>query len=338
MAVQDYDVVAIGNAVVDVIARCDDAFLEPLGVPKGSMRFVDRSGSIAQLITKLPRVTDVAGGSAANTTVGVASLGGRSAFIGMVAEDSYGRSFGHDIRGAGVTFSSTATCAAGKETSHSLILVTPDGRRTMNTFLGCSADISESLIDAPTIKSGRIIYIEGYLFDYPNAVDACKHAIALARASGRLVALSLADASCVDRNRNEFMAVIQSSVGLLIANEEEMRSLYQTADLDEIIRRAGRDVALSVITRSGQGSIVVARENVFSVPAERVSKVVDATGAGDLYAAGFLFGLARGADEELAGKLGGFAAAEIIGQLGARPIANLGSLARMRGFFNGLNR
>ena len=142
---------AIGNAVVDVIARCDDAFLLPLGVPKGSMRFVDMSASIAQLITKLPRVTDVAGGSAANTTVGVASLGGRSAFIGMVAEDSYGRSFGHDIRGAGVTFSSTATCAAGKEASHSLILVTPDGHRTMNTFLGCSADISGSLIDAPTI-------------------------------------------------------------------------------------------------------------------------------------------------------------------------------------------
>lgn len=329
----EYDVVAIGNAIVDVVRRCDDTFLASIGTEKGHMRLVESSASIAELCKRLPGGIDVAGGSAANTAVGVASFGGKAAFIGRTAEDQYGRIFRHDLRGAGVQFEAEATAIPGKETSHALILVTPDGRRTMNSFLGCSPEVNEASIDVNLIRAAKFVYLEGYLLDSASAVRALASAAAMASAAGRGVALSLSDPECVMRNRSAYIQVMSSGVGIVIANEQELCALYQS-DFEAAAGQIAKDVGTAVLTLSEKGSLIIHKGTRIKVQPECVRKVIDATGAGDLYASGFLYGLARNLDLEAAGRLASFAASEIICQLGARPQARLGHLARIRGLIN----
>lgn len=325
-----FDVVAIGNAIVDIIGRCDDSFLDRHGAPKGHMSLVD-TARINALYSAMGPGIEISGGSAANTVAGVASLGGRAAFIGKVAEDEFGRIFRHDIGAAGVSFKTPAVVDGDRATSRSLILVTPDGQRTMNTFLGISTDLDQGEVDPAVIQNSGIVYLEGYLFDRDEAKAAFRQAVDIANKAGRRVALTLSDSFCVNRHRDEFLALIRSGIAILFANESEILSLYETESFDEAVKHVARDTRLAVLTRSEKGSVIVSEGEQILVSADPVHKVVDTTGAGDLYAAGFLFGLARGFDLETAGKLGSFAAAEIIGQMGARPEVKLSHLARMRG-------
>ena len=324
-----YDVVGIGNAIVDIIGRCDNAFLAEHGLEKGHMRLVD-ADIVARLYAAMGPATEISGGSVANTTVGVASFGGRAAFIGKVADDEFGRIFAHDIRAAGVTFTA-ALAGGGTPTARSLILVTPDGERTMNTYLGVSPELDHGAVDAELIRTAHIVYLEGYLFDRPEAKSAFYRAAEVAATAGRQVALSLSDGFCVDRHRTEFLALIRERVDILIANEKEVTSLYQTSSFDEAARHASTDVGIAALTRSAKGSMIFAGSRVIAVPAARVGPVVDTTGAGDLYAAGFLFGLTSGRDLEAAGRLGSLAAAEVISHIGARPETPLARLAGAHG-------
>ena len=326
----EHDVVGIGNAIVDIIGRCDDVFLARHGYTKGSMQLVDAAGA-AKLYDDMGPAVEISGGSGANTIVGVASFGGRAGFIGKTADDAFGQIFGHDIRSAGVTFTTAPAAKASEPTGRCLVLVTPDGQRTMHTFLGVSPQLGGGEVDPALVASARIVYLEGYLFDRAEAKAAFRDAAGIAARAGRQVALSLSDAFCVDRHRSEFLALIRSCVDILFANEAEITSLYQTSSFDEAARRAQADTKLAALTRSEKGSVILAEAKRIAVPADPVAKVVDTTGAGDLYAAGFLFGLARGRDLETAGRLGSLAAAEIIAHLGARPEKNLGDLARARG-------
>ncbi len=328
-----FDVVAIGNAIVDIIGRCDDSFLDRHQAPKGHMRLVD-TATIGTIYKDMGPGIEISGGSAANTVVGVASLGGRAAFIGKVAEDEFGRIFRHDIGAAGVSFKTPAVVDSSRSTSRSLILVTPDGQRTMNTFLGISTDLDQGEVDPEVIKASNIVYLEGYLFDRDEAKAAFRQAVDIANKAGRRVALTLSDSFCVNRHRAEFLALIRSGIGILFANESEILSLYETNSFDEAVRNVARDTRLAVLTRSEKGSVIVSEGEPIQISPEPVRKVVDTTGAGDLYAAGFLFGLARDFDLKSAGQLGSFAAAEIIGQMGARPEVKLSHLARMRGFIS----
>ena len=325
-----FDVVAIGNAIVDIIGRCDDSFLDSHGAPKGHMRLVD-TDTIHAIYRDMGPAIEISGGSAANTVVGIASLGGRAAFIGKVAEDEFGRIFRHDIGAAGVSFKTPAVADGSRATSRSLILVTPDGQRTMNTFLGISTDLDQGEVDPEVIKTASIVYLEGYLFDRDEAKAAFRQAVGIANKAGRKVALTLSDSFCVNRHRSEFLALIRSGIGILFANESEILALYETTSFDEAVKHVAHDTRLAVLTRSEKGSVIVSEGTPILVSPEPVRKVVDTTGAGDLYAAGFLFGLSRGFDLAEAGQLGSFAAAEIIGQMGARPEVKLSHLARMRG-------
>ena len=325
-----FDVVAIGNAIVDIIGRCDDGFLERHGASKGIMNLVD-TDRVATLYSAMGPGIEISGGSAANTAAGIASLGGRAAFIGKVAEDEFGRIFRHDIRAAGVAFNTPAV-AGERATSRSLILVTPDGQRTMNTFLGISTELDQGEVDPAVIQNANIVYLEGYLFDRDEAKAAFRQAVDIANKAGRRVALRLSDAFCVNRHRAEFLQLIRSGIGILFANESEILSLYETENFEEAARRVAQDTPLAVLTRSEKGSLIISNGERVEVAAEPISKVVDTTGAGDLYAAGFLFGLALDYDLAAAGRLGSFAAAEIIGQIGARSEVKLSNLARIRGF------
>jgi len=324
-----YDVVGIGNAIVDVIGRCDHAFLARHGLGKGHMRLVDAEAA-ARLYAAMGPAVEISGGSVANTIVGIASLGGRAAFIGKVADDEFGRIFAHDIRASGVAFK-TPFARGSAPTARSLILVTPDGERTMNTYLGVSPELDDTALDPELIRAGHVLYLEGYLFDRPEAKAAFYRAAEIAAAAGRRVALSLSDGFCVDRHRAEFLALIRERIDILFANEGEVTSLYQTSTYDEAARRACADVRIAVLTRSAKGSAVFSGEEAVIVPADRVGPVVDTTGAGDLYAAGFLYGLTSGRSLETCARLGSLAAAEIISHLGARPETSLAALARERG-------
>lgn len=323
------DVVGIGNAIVDVIGRCDEAFLEKHGAAKGHMRLVDVE-TMETLYKDMGPGIEISGGSAANTMVGIASLGGRAAFIGKVADDQLGRIFAHDIRAAGVSYE-TKPAGGGAPTARSLILVTSDGERTMNTFLGVSPELSHGEIDPEVIEASRIVYLEGYLFDRTEAKAAFFQAADIARRAGRQVALTLSDGFCVDRHRDAFMELIKSRVDILFANEAEITSLYQTANFEEAAARAKADTRLAVLTRSEKGSVIIAGSEQVQIPVKPVTKVVDTTGAGDLYSAGFLFGYATGKPLAVAGALGSLAAAEIISHVGARPEANLAELAQKAG-------
>ena len=324
-----HDVTAIGNAIVDIIGRCDDAFLARHGAPKGHMRLVD-ADTISALYGAMGPAIEISGGSAANTMVGLSSFGSRAAFIGKVATDEFGKIFRHDIASAGVKF--TTPPVAGKApTSRSLILVTPDGERTMNTFLGISTDLDDGEVDPELIKSSGIIYLEGYLFDRTEAKAAFRQAAAIAKRAGRRVALTLSDSFCVDRHRAEFLDLIRNDIDILFANESEITSLYETQSFDIAASCAARDLQLAVLTRSAKGAVIFSDGQSVAVPAVPVAKVVDTTGAGDLYAAGFLHGLTSGRDLATCGKLGSLAAAEIISHIGARPETSLANLAKQHG-------
>lgn len=330
MSSTQYDVVAIGNAIVDIIGRCEDSFLDKHGAAKGHMHLVDPA-TISKIYGDMGPGIEISGGSAANTAAGIASLGGRAAFIGKVADDEFGRIFRHDIGAAGVAFNTAAAENSDLATSRSLILVTPDGQRTMNTYLGISTDFNRAEVDPAVIEASTYVYLEGYLFDRDEAKAAFRQAVDIANNAGRQVALTLSDSFCVDRHRKEFLELIRSGIAILFANESEILSLYECASFDEAVARVSRDTKLAVLTRSEKGSVVVSEGSPVLVTPEPVQTVVDTTGAGDLYAAGFLFGLARGDDLQTAGRFGSFAAAEIIGQMGARSEVKLSHLARMRG-------
>ena len=326
---QEHDVVGIGNAIVDIIGRCDDAFLAQFGCTKGSMQLVD-AATVLKLYDDMGPAIEISGGSVANTMVGVAAFGGKAGFIGKTPDDQFGQVFRHDIRAAGVTFN-TPSAGDSEPTGRSLILVTPDGQRTMNTALGVSPRLGGGEVDAELIRSARILYLEGYLFDRPEAKAAFRQAADIAAKAGRQVALSLSDPFCVDRHRPEFLKLIKDSVDILFANEAEITSLYETTQFDDAARQAQTDTKLAALTRSEKGSVILSGGQAIAIPAAPVANVVDTTGAGDLFAAGFLFGVAKGKDLQTAGKLGSLAAAEIISHIGARPEVKLEELARKQG-------
>jgi sugar/nucleoside kinase (ribokinase family) len=331
MAATRFEVLGIGNAIVDVIARTDDDFLVGHKMRKGTMQLIDEARAAAIYDAMGPAV-EVSGGSAANTIVGVASLGARAAFIGKVKDDELGRVFAHDIRAAGVAFT-TAPASAGPSTACCYVLVTPDGERTLNTYLGAAQDLHPNDIDPDAIAAAQITYLEGYLWDPPHAKEAFIKAAKIAHDFDRDVALTLSDAFCVDRYRAEFRDLIRNgTVDLVFANERELHSLYETADFDTAVNALRNDARLAVVTRSEKGCLVVSREETDAVPASPIERLVDATGAGDLFAAGFLVGLSRGADNRTAARLGALAAAEVIQHLGARPETPLKALAQENGF------
>ena len=331
MASSRFDVLGIGNAIVDVLARTDDDFLARQKMRKGTMQLIDEAQA-ARIYDAMGPAVEVSGGSAANTIVGAASLGARGAFIGKIKDDELGRVFAHAIRAAGVAFA-TPPASAGPSTARCYILVTSDGERTMNTYLGAAQDLHPNDIDADAIAAAQIIYLEGYLWDPPRAKEAFLKAAKIAHEAERDVALTLSDAFCVDRYRAEFLDLIRNrTVDLVFANESELRSLYQTADFDTAVNALRNDAKLAVVTRSDQGCLVVTREETDAIPATPVERVVDATGAGDLFAAGFLVGLSRGADYRAAARLGGLVAAEVIQHFGARPETPLKALAQDNGF------
>jgi sugar/nucleoside kinase (ribokinase family) len=325
-----YDVLGIGNAIVDVLARADDDFLLAHGMRKGAMALIDE-GRAQAIYDAMGPAVEMSGGSAANTVVGVAGFGARAAFIGKLKADILGRAFSHDIRAAGVTFT-TAPESDGPSTGRCYVLVTPDGERTMNTYLGAAQDLHPHDVNEETVASSAVTYLEGYLWDPKHAKEAFLKAAKIAHGSGRKVALSLSDAFCVDRWRDEFLQLMRSrTVDLIFANEAELHSLYQTSDFDGAIAALRADIAAAVVTRSEKGCLVVGPEGIEAVPAFPVERVIDTTGAGDLFAAGFLSGLARGLDDRTCGRLGALAAAEVIQHLGARPEVSLRQLARENG-------
>jgi sugar/nucleoside kinase (ribokinase family) len=326
-----YDVLGIGNAIVDVIARADDDFLLAHGMRKGTMALIDEARAQSIYDAMGPAV-EMSGGSAANTVVGVAGFGARAAFIGKLKADNLGRAFSHDIRAAGVTFA-TPPEPDGPSTGRCYVLVTPDGERTMTTYLGAAQDLHPRDVNEEMIASSAVTYLEGYLWDPKHAKEAFLKAAKVAHGSSRKVALSLSDAFCVDRWRDEFLELMRSrTVDLIFANEAELHSLYQTSDFDGAIAALRADIAAAVVTRSEKGCLVVSPDGIEAVPAFPVERVIDTTGAGDLFAAGFLSGLARGLDDRACGRLGALAAAEVIQHLGARPEISLRQLARENGF------
>jgi sugar/nucleoside kinase (ribokinase family) len=322
-----YDVIGIGNAIVDVLARAEDDFLVKHGMAKGSMALIDEARAEAIYAAMGPAI-EISGGSAANTIVGVASFGGKAAFIGTVKDDTLGGVFTHDIRAAGVSFA-TPPFKNGPSTARSYILVTPDGERTMNTYLGAAQLLSAAEVAEAEITAAKVTYLEGYLWDPQDAKDAFVKAAKIAHQAKCAVALTLSDAFCVDRYRDEFRGLIKNgTVDLLFANESELKSLYQTADFDVAVAALRKDAKLAVVTRSEKGALVVTKEKIEAVDAFPVEEVVDTTGAGDLFAAGFLYGFARGLPHTTSARLGALAAAEVITHLGARPERKLADLAR----------
>ena len=325
------DVLGIGNAIVDTISRAEDDVLVGAGLIKGSMALVDEA-SADKLYELMGPTTVISGGSAANTMAGVASLGGSAGFVGKVKDDAAGREFTHDIRKAGVAFD-TPPAKDGAATARCLIFVTPDGQRTMNTFLGACQALDPEDIDETAVAAARVLYMEGYLWDPPAAKQAFLRAAKISRAHGRKVALTLSDSFCVGRYRDEFISLIRDGVvDILFANESELHALYETGDFDTAIKalRAEKGL-LGVVTRSEKGCVVASGETLISAPAFPVDEVVDTTGAGDLFAAGFLTGYARGLPHEKSAALGALAAAEIISHVGARPQKDLLQLARDNG-------
>ena len=317
-----YDVLAIGNAIVDVIAHADDGFLASHGMTKGGMALIDEAHAETLYAAMGPGL-EMSGGSAGNTIAGVAALGGKGAFIGKVRDDALGDIYRHDLSALGVDFITPAV-SAGAATARCLVLVTPDAERTMNTFLGACTGLEEADIDPALVASAGITYLEGYLFDLPPAKQAFRKAATLARGAGRKVALTMSDSFCVHRHRDEFLDLIDGHIDILFANEEEIRALYGTDDVDEAARRAAGHVELVTVTRGGAGAILIDAGGRVDVPASgAVTEVVDTTGAGDLYAAGVLYGLSRGLPLAECGRLGCAAAGEAIGHVGARPQADL---------------
>ncbi|MGI9540007.1 MAG: adenosine kinase [Miltoncostaeaceae bacterium] len=323
------DVLGIGNAIVDVLVHAEDSFVEGHGLAKGAMTLVDQDQAAA-LYGGLGSGVEVSGGSCANTVVGLAQLGARSAYIGKVRDDQLGEIFAHDIRAAGVRYA-TPPATEGPTTARCLVMVAPDAQRTMATYLGVSVELGPDDVDPDLVSDARILYLEGYLWDPPQAKEAFRAAMATAKGSGRTVALTLSDPFCVERHRDEFVELVDGDVDVLFANEQEILSLTQAATFDDAVEAIRGRPAIAAITRSEQGSVVVTSDATHAVPASPVAEVVDTTGAGDLYAAGFLYGLATERDLPTCARLGGIAAAEIIGHVGARPEADLAGLVEAAG-------
>ena len=324
-----HDLCAVGNAIVDVLAPCDDAFLEREGLVKGSMMLIDEARAVS-LYAAMAAGVAASGGSAGHTIAGAASFGGRAAYIGKVAEDQLGQVFRHDMQAIGATVD-TAYLSSGPATGRSLINVTGDGQRTMSTFLGAANQLTPDDIDADLVRNSEILYLEGYLFDPADARAAFVRAAEIAHTAGRRVAVTLSDTFVVDRWRDELLPFIESSVDIVLANEAELLSLFQETDFEAALARLRPIVEVAAVTRSEKGSVIVRDEQRVEVAAYPVDKVVDTTGAGDQYAAGFLLGLARGLPLETCGKLGSLAAAEVIAHWGPRPLVSLKALAEAEG-------
>jgi sugar/nucleoside kinase (ribokinase family) len=319
-----FDVVGVGNALVDVIAHAEDPFLHREGLVKGSMTLVETERAL-HLYRALDDAVEMSGGSAANTMCGVASFGGRAAYIGKVSADDLGDVFGHDLRAVGVSFHAGHR-ADSVPTGRCIIVVTPDAQRTMNTYLGVSSLLCIPDIDESVVAEGRVLYMEGYLFDRDDAKAAFRHAASVAHAAGRKVSLTLSDSFCVDRHRADFQSLVSDDVDILFGNESELLSLYETDSLDEALHIVRRECAMVAITLGADGSRVLTPDGDVHVPAEPVERVLDTTGAGDLYAAGFLHGLTTGRPLAECGRLGSLAAAEVISHIGPRPLVELRSL------------
>ena len=323
------DIIAIGNAIVDVIASSDDEFLAAENLVKGSMRLID-AAEAEQLYGKMPPGRETSGGSAANTVAGMAALGLRTGFIGQVAADQLGDVFRHDINAIGVAFA-TPALPNGEPTARCLILVTPDAQRTMNTFLGASQFLPVAALDARQIEEAAILYLEGYLWDPAEPRAAMEKAIAIARKAGRQIAFTLSDSFCVDRHRDGFNRLIdEGKIDILFANEHEICALTGTEDLDGAIDAVAGKVALVVVTRSEKGAVAIEKGQRAEVAAEPVDAVIDTTGAGDQFAAGFLAGRARGRSLEQCLRMGAIAAAEVISHYGPRPESDVAALIAAR--------
>jgi sugar/nucleoside kinase (ribokinase family) len=329
MAAATIDVAGIGNAIVDVIAHADEEFLAAENLAKGAMTLIDAPRA-EQLYGRMGPAIESSGGSAGNTMAGIASLGGSGAYIGKVRDDALGSIYRHDISAIGIRFD-TPAATSGPGTARCLILVTPDGQRTMNTYLGACVDLGPEDIDPRVVGAAQITYLEGYLFDPPRAKAAFRRAAAVAHGADRLVALSLSDPFCADRHRIEFLDLIARDVDVLFANEAEICSLYETRDFDTAAAAVRGQVKIAALTRGEKGSVIISDDKTHIVPAAPVARVVDTTGAGDLYAAGVLFGLTRGLPLPTCGAIGGLCAAEIISHVGARPAARLGKLVASAG-------
>ncbi len=321
--VPELDVVGIGNALVDVLSHEDHPFIEKLSLNRGAMTLIDEERA-HELYEAMGPAIEISGGSAANTIVGVAGLGGRAAYIGKVRDDQLGEVFGHDIRATGVLFDNPFA-TSGPSTGRCLIVVTPDAQRTMNTYLGASSHLGPPDVDDALVASARVVYLEGYLFDLPPAQEAYWKASRVAHRAGREVALTLSDSFCVERHHEAWRDLVRDEVDVLFANEAEICTLY-LGDFDDALQQVRREVKVAALTRSAHGSVIVAGDEVHVVPAHPVEQLVDTTGAGDLYAAGFLYGYTHDHDLALCGRLGSLAASEVISHLGARPEMRLAEL------------
>lgn len=324
MTAQTLDVVCIGNALVDVLARTDDAFLRAHDIPKGSMTLVDEARAL-QLYDAMGPAVEVSGGSAGNTSTGVASLGGKAAFLGKVRNDQLGAIFTHDIRAAGVAFD-VAHAKSGPATGRSMILVTPDAHRSMNTFLGAAVNFGPEDVNEAQVKAAAVTYMEGYLWDSPSAKAAFHTAARIAHAAGRKISLTLSDPFLVNRYKDELKDFVEKHVDIVFANEEEVCSLYDADNFDAALQAVRSHCEVAALTRSEKGAVIVAGEEVHVVDAAPVDRVVDTTGAGDLFAAGFLHGITNGHSLYDSGRIGALAAAEVISHVGARPEQSLAKL------------
>jgi sugar/nucleoside kinase (ribokinase family) len=321
------DVIGFGNAIVDVIAPADESLLERIALAKGTMTLIEQD-RMAAVYEHMGPAVEISGGSCANTIAALAALGASAAYVGKVQSDQLGEVFAHDIRATGVEFA-TKPLAAGPPTARCLILVTPDAQRTMATYLGACVELGPDDVDEAQVAAAKVVYLEGYLWDRPDAKAACLKAAAIAHRHGRQVALTLSDPFCVDRWRAEFAELIAAHVDILIANEAEICSLYGARDLERAIALVRGEVRLAALTRSADGSVLVAGDRTERVPAAPIARVIDSTGAGDLYAAGLLYGLTHGLPLAACGRLGGLAAAEVLGQYGARPERPLAPLVEL---------
>ena len=328
MVAKSIDVTCIGNAIVDVFSQATDDFLAENGIEKGAMNLIDAERA-ELLYSKMGPGMEMSGGSAGNTAAGLASLGSKAGYIGKVQDDVLGKVFRHDITAVGVRFE-TAPTLDGPPTARSLIMVTADAQRSMNTFLGACVQLGPVDVDPDLIADSRVVYLEGYLFDPPEAKKAFIKAARTAHETGGKVSLTLSDPFCVDRHRDAFLELVDHHVDILFANEEELKSLYQTSDFDEALQKVRENCETAAITRGAKGSVVLHKSEVHVIDAEPVEKVVDTTGAGDLFAAGFLHAYCRDLKPADWGRAGGVAAAEIISHYGARPEANLKELLAVR--------
>ncbi len=315
------DALTIGNALVDVLATVDEGFLVRENIVKGSMNLVDikRSKHLHSLVNSR---TEMSGGSAANTAYGLASLGGRAGFIGKISADRLGDSFSHDLDTVGVKFFPGVTCET-EDTGRCLIVVTPDGNRTMNTFLGAASLLDAADISKTAVQSAAVVFLEGYLFDKDAAKEAFRTAAEYAHAAGRKVALTLSDSFCVDRHRADFLALVKNDIDILFSNEDELKALYQVDSINDGLHQLRDNCEFAAVTRNEHGSVVIDGDEVVIIDAEPVESVVDATGAGDMYAAGFIYGFVRGKPIEQCGKIGSIVASEVITHMGPRPLVPL---------------